>query len=121
MDGERAVSVEGLGSKFGETTFPVVDWVVGGNVPAIISHAVKGKFRSFAVLHWVAHQSAEVFVGERSVEAVCWTLHNDVPCIVGYREIPPIIAGTLDARVEPVHSVGGEVAAHHVARPEHLD
>ena len=73
------------------------------------------------MFHRVAHEAAEIGGSERSVEAVGGALHDDVSSVVGNREVPPVVSRALDARVDPFHGFASEVAAHHVAGPEHFD
>ena len=121
VDGEGTVSVGCLGGEFHQTTLPVVDGVVVGNVPVVVGHTIESQFRSLAVLHRVAEHTAEVLVGQLGVETIRGTLHDDVAGIVCHREVPPIVGRTLDAGVNKVERRLGQVAAYHLAGPEHVD
>ena len=72
------------------------------------------------MLHRVAAETTDVFRCHCSVETVCRTLHYNMTTVVGYREVPPIIYRSLDARVHPFHSFAGKVTTNHIACPEYL-
>ena len=42
-------------------------------------------------------------------------------CIIGYREVPPVISRALDAGVHPVEGLAGQVTTYHITRPEYID
>ena len=121
MDGEGAVGIGCFRNQFRQSAFPVVDGIVVGNVPGIIGHSVQSQLGGFSVLHRVAHDTAGFISRETGVQSVHRTLKQEVADVVGYRIVPPVISRTLDAGVDEVECFGCQVAAHHVARPEHLD
>ena len=73
------------------------------------------------MLHRVADESAQVLVRQGGIQPVGRSLHHDVAGIVGHGKVPPVQGRTADAGVHPLHRLAGQVAAHHVARPEHID
>ena len=42
-------------------------------------------------------------------------------CIIGYREVPPVVSRTLDTGVHPVERLAGQVATYHITCPEYID
>ena len=120
MDGECAVSLVSLWCEVNQTALPVVDSIVVGYVPVVVSHAVESQFRSLAVLHRVRQYARSHLVGDVGLQAVCRALHDDVAGIVGNGEVPPVVSRTLDTRVYEVESLLGEVRANYSTSPEHL-
>ena len=120
VDGECAVSLVSLRCEVNQTAFPVVDSVVVGYVPVVVSHAVERQLRSLAVLHRVRQYARSHLVCDVGLQTVCRALHDDVAGIVGNGEVPPVVSRTLDTRVYEVESLLGEVRANHSTSPEHL-
>ena len=73
------------------------------------------------MLHRVAHNAAGFISCETGIQPVHRSLKQEVADVVGHRIVPPVVSRTLDARVDEIECFGCQVAAHHVARPEHLD
>ena len=73
------------------------------------------------MLHRVAYEAAEILVGQVGLQTIGRTLHDDMACIIGYREVPPVISRALDAGVHPVEGLAGQVTTYHITRPEYID
>ena len=120
VDGEGAVSLVSLRCEVNQTALPVVDSVVVGYVPVVVSHTVERQLRSLAVLHRVRQYARSHLLGDVGFQAVCRALHDDMAGIVGNGEVPPVVSRALDTRVDEVESLLGEVRANHSTSPEHL-
>ena len=120
VDGEGAVSLVSLRGEVNQTALPVVDSIVVGYVPVVVSHTVECELRSLAVLHRVRQYAGSHLICDVGLQTVCRALHDDVASIVGNGEVPPVVSRTLDTRVYEVESLLGEVRANHSTSPEHL-
>ena len=72
------------------------------------------------VLHRVADKTAEVVRCHFRIQAVYRALHEDMPCIIGHRIVPPVESRSLDPFIEPLHGFLGKVTANDVTCPEDL-
>ena len=120
VDGEGAVSLVSLRGEVNQTALPVVDSIVVGYVPVVVSHTVERELRSLAVLHRIRQYARSHLICDVGFQTVCRALHDDVAGIVGNGEVPPVVSRALDTRVDEVESLLGEVRANHSTCPKHL-
>ena len=73
------------------------------------------------MLHRIAQNTACHLVGDVVFESVGRSLHDDMACIVGHREVPPIVCRTLYARVDEVECLLCEVRTNNGTGPEYVD
>ncbi|CUQ58237.1 Uncharacterised protein [Segatella copri] len=64
MHGEGAISLVCLWSKIYQTTLPVVERIIVGDIPGIIGYTIESQLGSLSMLHRVAHETAEILVGQ---------------------------------------------------------
>ena len=121
MHGEGAICLVCLWSQIYQTTLPVVERIIVGDIPCIVSYTVESQLGSLTMLHWVAHETTEILVGQVGLQTVGRTLHDDMACIIGYREVPPVISRALDTGVHPVERLAGQVTTYHITCPEYID
>ena len=110
-----------LWSQIYQATLPVVERIIVGDIPGIVSYTVESQLGSLTMLHWVAHETTEILVGQVGLQTVGRTLHDDMTCIISYREVPPVISWALDTGVHPVERLAGQVTTYHITCPEYID
>ena len=100
VDGEGAVSLMSLRGEVNQTALPVVDGIVVGYVPVVVSHTVECELRSLAVFHRIRQYARSHLLCDVGFQAVCRALHDDMAGIVGNGEVPPVVSRALDTRVD---------------------
>ena len=110
-----------LRSEIYKTTLPVIERIIVGDIPAIVSYTIERQLGCLSVLHRITYETAEILVGQVGLQSVGRPLHDDMAGIIGYREVPPVVSWALDAGIHPVERLAGQVATYHITCPEYVD